>query len=49
MNFVHYNQNSNSFAGLPEWAKRTLKEHEGDPREYIYSLEELEQAQIPRY
>jgi deoxyribodipyrimidine photo-lyase len=45
MNFVHYNQNYDSFAGLPEWAKRILKEREGDPREYIYSLEELEQAQ----
>jgi len=44
MNFVHYNQQYDSFAGLPEWAKRTLKEHAGDPREYTYSLEELEQA-----
>jgi deoxyribodipyrimidine photo-lyase len=45
MNFVRYNQKYDSFTGLPEWAKRTMKEHERDPREYIYSLEELEQAQ----
>ena len=45
MNFVHYNEKYDSFTGLPNWAKLTLKEHERDPREYIYSLEELEQAQ----
>ncbi|MFB0502125.1 MAG: deoxyribodipyrimidine photo-lyase [Candidatus Bathyarchaeia archaeon] len=45
MNFVFYNQNYDSFDGLPEWAKKTLKEHEKDPREYIYSLEELENAE----
>ena len=27
---------------LPEWALKTLKQHENDPRKYIYSLEELE-------
>jgi len=45
MNFIHFNQKYDSFAGLPDWARLTLKEHEGDPREYIYSWEELEQAQ----
>jgi deoxyribodipyrimidine photo-lyase len=45
MNFVHYNQQYDYFAGLPDWAKRTLKEHEQDPRDYVYSLKELEQAQ----
>lgn len=44
MNFVYYNQQYDSFTGLPAWTKRTLNEHEKDPREYIYSLEELEQA-----
>jgi len=45
INFVFYNKNYDSFDGLPEWAKKTLKEHEKDPREYIYSLEELENAE----
>lgn len=45
MNFVHYNRHYDRFAGLPDWARRTLREHEGDPREYIYSLEQLEKAQ----
>jgi deoxyribodipyrimidine photo-lyase len=44
MNFVYYNQQYDSFTGLPAWTKRTLNEHEKDPREYIYSIEELEQA-----
>lgn len=32
------------FSSLPEWARQTLAEHEADPREYIYSLEEFEEA-----
>ena len=44
MNFVHYNREYQSFAGLPDWAKRTLREHEGDRREYLYSLKDLEEA-----
>ncbi len=45
VNFVFYNQNYDSFDGLPEWSKKTLKEHEKDPREHIYTLEELEHAE----
>ncbi len=45
MNFVHYNQNYDSFTGIPDWAKHTLDEHRQDPRKYMYSLEQLEQAQ----
>ena len=45
MNFVFYNQNYDSFDGLPEWAKKTLIAHKRDSREYIYTLEELENAQ----
>ncbi len=44
MNFVHYNREYDSFAGLPDWAKRTLQEHEGDTREYLYTLDQLEGA-----
>jgi len=45
VNFIFYNENYDSFEGLPEWAKKTLKEHEKDPREYIYILEEMENAE----
>ena len=45
INFVFYNQNYDSFGGLPEWAKKTLKEHEKDARDYVYTLKELENAE----
>ncbi len=44
VNYVNFNQNYDSFDGLPKWAKRTLFSHRKDPREYLYSLEELENA-----
>lgn len=45
MNFIFHNQNYDAFDGLPEWAKRTLIEHEKDTREYSYTLQELENAE----
>jgi len=44
MNFVHYNARFRSLEGLPEWCRKTLMEHESDPREYLYGLEEFESA-----
>jgi len=44
MNFVYYNERYDDFEGLPSWAKQTLKEHEKDKRESIYTLKELENA-----
>jgi deoxyribodipyrimidine photo-lyase len=32
------------FEALPGWAQQTLAEHESDPREYIYTLEQLDDA-----
>jgi deoxyribodipyrimidine photo-lyase len=32
------------YESLPEWARTTLEEHEGDPRPHVYSLEELREA-----
>ncbi|MDI6644311.1 MAG: deoxyribodipyrimidine photo-lyase [Methanobacteriaceae archaeon] len=45
MNYIYYNPNYDSLDGLPEWPRKTLREHENDLREYIYTLEELEYAQ----
>lgn len=45
MNFVLYNDHYSSFKGLPGWAKETLLKHQNDPREYIYFLDEMENAQ----
>jgi deoxyribodipyrimidine photo-lyase len=44
MNFVHYNPSYDSFRSIPDWAKRTLKAHQRDKREYLYSREELEEG-----
>lgn len=44
MNFVHYNPRYDSFDCLPAWAVKTLEEHAGDPREYLYSADDLEAA-----
>ena len=45
MNFCYYDQNYDSFDCLPNWAKLSLKEHEQDPREFIYPLEIFENAE----
>ena len=42
MNFVFYNNRYDSFEGLPEWCRKTLKAHSRDKREYIYREKELE-------
>jgi deoxyribodipyrimidine photo-lyase len=43
-NFCYYNSYYDSFSGFPDWAKETLRSHEKDRREYIYTLEEIEAA-----
>ena len=42
MNFVHYNDQYRTLEGLPDWCRKTLAEHERDPRDYLYGLEEFE-------
>jgi len=37
-----YNKDYDNFNGIPQWCRKTLKEHEPDKREYIYSTDELE-------
>ncbi len=43
-NFCFYNPGYDSFAGLPEWSKKTLIKHAGDRREYTYSYSDLENS-----
>ncbi len=43
-NFCYYNEKYDSFNGFPSWAKETLRKHEKDKREYVYSLNEFENA-----
>ena len=45
MNFVFYDDDYDSYANLPGWAKETLEEHKGDDREYAYTREQLENAE----
>ena len=43
-NFCWYNTAYDSFDGLPEWSQSTLNAHRSDPRPFVYSLQELENA-----
>ncbi len=45
MNYVFYNNNYDSFNGLPDWAKQTLINHSKDEKDYIYTLEKLENCE----
>jgi deoxyribodipyrimidine photo-lyase len=45
LNFVYYNRAYDKFEGLPHWARQTLREHQKDKREAVYSPDELEKAQ----
>jgi deoxyribodipyrimidine photo-lyase len=44
-NFTHFHPAYDSFDCLPDWARKTLHDHEGDERPQLYSLEQLEQAE----
>jgi len=43
-NFCFYEPHYDSFAGFPDWAKRTLNDHRHDRRDPCYTLDELESA-----
>ena len=44
-NFVYYNRNYDTIKSLPPWATATLNVHKRDKRQYVYKLEEFENAQ----
>jgi deoxyribodipyrimidine photo-lyase len=43
-NFVYYNWQYDQFEALPRWAKETLLEYSGDPREYTYTFDQLDKG-----
>lgn len=43
-NFCYFNKNYDSFEGFHDWAKASLNEHRKDEREFVYTLEEFENA-----
>ena len=45
MNYVFYEPDYDAYSALPDFARRTLSEHSDDPREYVYTRDELEEAQ----
>ena len=45
INFVFYNEAYDSYSNLPDWAKKTLREHKNDEREYTYTRKQLENAE----
>ena len=44
-NFTSQRDDYAEFDSLPEWARKTLGEHELDPRPYVYSIEEFDNSQ----
>lgn len=44
-NFCYYNPHYDSFDGFPSWAQRSLREHQKDPREYVYTYQQFDAAQ----
>ncbi len=44
MNSVHYRPDYDRYAMLPAWARQTLDRHRHDPREVVYTRQQLEQA-----
>jgi len=43
-NMTRHNANYDSLAALPAWVHKTMREHADDPRQFTYSLEQLEAA-----
>jgi deoxyribodipyrimidine photo-lyase len=43
-NYVYYTPDYNKVAGAHNWAQKTIAEHKNDKREYIYTLDQFEQA-----
>jgi deoxyribodipyrimidine photo-lyase len=48
-NFCRYNPHHRNLDALPTWARQTLEKHQGDPRPYVYTPEELEQGRTHDY
>ncbi len=44
INYAYYSDQYDSLDGLPDWTKKTLREHAADSREYVYTLGDFEEA-----
>jgi deoxyribodipyrimidine photo-lyase len=45
INHVWYTDDYDRYAALPDWAKKTLAEHQNDVREHVYTQHQLETGQ----
>lgn len=43
-NLCYYNLNYDNFDGAKDWAKTSLRNHQNDKRDYIYTLKEFDEA-----
>ena len=43
-NFARYSPSLDSLQALPDWARKTLAKHAGDPRDPLYTSEQFERA-----
>ncbi|MHB8108662.1 MAG: deoxyribodipyrimidine photo-lyase [Syntrophorhabdaceae bacterium] len=43
-NYCYHTPDYDSFDALPEWARKTLNQHRGDPRPFLYSPDKFEFA-----
>jgi deoxyribodipyrimidine photo-lyase len=44
MNFCYFNSDYDSLESMHSWAKKTMNEHTNDPREIVYTREQLEEG-----
>ncbi len=44
-NYCHYNPAYDNFKGFPNWAQKSLNGHRMDPRDYLYTTTQFENAQ----
>ena len=45
LNFCLRNPEYRNLGALPDWARRSMEKHEQDPREFTYTLDELERGE----
>lgn len=43
--FAHHRDDYDQYDSLPDWALKTLNDHRNDPREWVYSFDQLAQSQ----
>jgi deoxyribodipyrimidine photo-lyase len=44
-NMCAHTDNFDRYESLPSWARKTLEEHQSDPRDYLYDFEQFETSQ----